>query len=92
MYYYDQVITWKQQREYFNSLPLDEFKKGNFFTVDQIKDSCASYLKQVMTLYFVEDYLPSNNMKPSQLALFEDNDTFEVGSREWTVQHEIFGK
>jgi len=92
MYYYDQILTWKQQREHFNSLPLDEFKKGNFFTVDQIKDSCNAYLQQVFSLYFIEDLPSSEKLKPQQLNLFDNNDEPESDSKERHVYHEIFGK
>ena len=62
MWFDNYVTVWKQKREHFNSLPLDEFKKGNFFTKDEIKKSCTTYLQEVLSLEFLPTFCPSNEV------------------------------
>ncbi len=84
-YYYDQILVLDKERKHFNTLPLDECRKGNILPLDQITASCTSYLKEVFTLYFLEDY---ESWDPSE----PETDDFDVDSRQWVVYYEILGK
>lgn len=88
MYYYDQMLVWKQERLHFNSLPLEEFQKGSFFTTEQLIASCAVYLKEVLSLSFLEDY-PTQLKRPLSI---DDSKDFDCDTREWIIQSQIFWK
>ena len=79
MHYYDRMLVWKQERLHFNTLPLDEFKKGNFFTIEQLRETCSSYLQEVLSLYFLEDYPSQNLKKPLSI---DDTKNFDSDRRE----------
>lgn len=79
MYYYDQVVTNKQERKHFNSLDMDKLRTWHTYTIDEITQKCNEYLKDILTLYYWEDL--GEDSKELQL-----NDIFRKGPEEPFVE------